>query len=598
MSILWVDLFTEFYMKTLKQNIRLAVLLCSSLILLNACNSGTSNTIAPTNLGMNNNQHSLQTQKPTKLGDDFFTLLPGLGFDTSSETSVSDQSCLIAAENPTNIQISTPSGYLHYGDSVPLNNLENILGILINGSMSGGVFSNSTNAMYLKNAQEDPYTLKLNYGYQYAGIASFESGAIGTGLSALIPAASALASGTNPVVFRKMCGDSFISQMDAGVFLGLTVSLKFNSNLDKEHFRAALGVNTGFSSIINSIIAAESSTHTSVQMNLRALQLGGDPEKLNSAFNPYDCSDLNSKVCEQMVSNVMIYANSLQAQVTNSNGNIRRDKAAYMSPLIEKYSTININVNAPDPSPEVLAAAQKMVKMYNDARYNFRFTQQYSNLLANYLTPGSLGTLADAENHYQQQFNDIYSGQQYDILKCFRGYISNDCVQVKNQIESALATSPYNLPSYDTELLNYLESSTYEGNIYGYSGKDGDKISDYMLQQCIFYPVSSSLNAQYVLYCGENNFLPITSGGLTITQSTNSIGAQQLNINGLQYDAINPLYPSYLKQINYPNGLILNQTSPANQNIFDVQGIIITGGSSFSTSTGRLFLYQIPAIQN
>lgn len=585
-------------MKTIKQNIQLATLLCFSLLLLNACNSGTSNTIAPTNLGMNNNQHSLQTQNPNKLGDDFFTLLPGLGFDTSSYTSVSDQSCLMAAENPINIQISNPSGYLHYGDRVPLNNLENILGISINGSMSGGVFSNSTNAMYLKNAQEDSYTLKFNYVYQYAGIASFESGAIGTGISALTPKASALASGTNPVAFRKMCGDSFIYQMNAGAFLGLTVSLKFNSNLDKEHFNAFLSQNsTGLSNIINAIQSAESTTHTSVQMNLGALQLGGEPEKLNSAFNPYDCSDINSKICQKMITNVIAYASTLSSQVSHADGSIRRDKVAYMNPLIEKYSAISINVNAPDPSAQVMTAAQKIVKMYNDARYNFEFAEQYSNLLANYLTPGSLGALADAENHYQQQFNDIYSSQQYDILRCFRGYMSNDCVQVKNNIESALATSPYNLPSYDTELLNYLENSSYDSHIYGYNGNGSDKSSDYILQECIFYPVSSSFNAQYVLYCGENNFLPITSSDLTITQSTNSIGTQQLNINGLQYDAINPLYPSYPKQINYPDTLILNQ-EPEEPNGFSAQNITITGGNSFSTSTGRLSLYQVPKEQN
>lgn len=579
---------------------------------LDGCNSGGGTSGGTSlNTGVLTQSNTVK-QKTPKLGNDFFLLQPGAGFDTSSNTAVSDQSCLVAANNPSNIYIANPTGYMHYGENIAFSKLEDALGISIKGSMSGGMFSGSMAASYLQNAQNNSYKMNLTYVYQYAGTATFKQGTLNQGESALTPVAASFAFGGDPVRFRKMCGDSFVSQMNAGAFLGVTVSLNFNSNADKSAFQAALaGDIPGIGSLGAKIQSAAAQSNTNVRMSISALQLGGEPQKLNNLFGsldpsgnfPYlDCGSVNSQnphphACEKMMTDIITYGQSIESQVTNPNGSINLQNMYYTNAQTEKYSALGIMANAPDPSPAVLAAAQKIVKMYNDANFNYQFTRHYINTVGNYLTVASSDILADAKYRYQNQINGVYMNNAYNILECYRGYISNSCPQIEANVESALAQSPNILPSEDTYLLNYFETNTYNGNLYGYNGTGNDIKTDYQLQRCMLYPVSSPFNAQYVMSCTEDMFFPITSGFLSITQSTTPAGTQ-LAIDGLQYGAINPLYPSYQAQINYPNGLILNAVSPQEPNDFGVQGITITGGSSFSTSTGSLSLSLVPKEQN
>ena len=126
------------------------------------CNSGSHNNSSST-------QSNVENVSKHKLKDDFYILQPGAGYDTSTNTAVSDQSCLVAAQSFDNLYISNPAAFLHEGDQVALGKLQDKLGVMVSGDMAGGVFSGSMRADYMQHAVDNHYKLNMNYMYQYAG---------------------------------------------------------------------------------------------------------------------------------------------------------------------------------------------------------------------------------------------------------------------------------------------------------------------------------------------------------------------------------------------------------------------------------------------
>lgn len=587
--------------------------LAASVIFLTGCNSGNSasTTLQTTSYFAGTKNIITKAKRPTKLGDGYFIAEPGSGYDTSTHTVVSDQSCLVAANNPNNIYIANPSGYLHVGDNISMSDMQDLLGVRVSGSMNGGVFAGSMRASFLQSSENNPYTLNFTYVYQYAGVATFKPGTLGQGSAALTPVAESFAFGGDPLRFRKMCGNEFISQMNAGTTLLVTVSLDFDSYQDKHAFSLALnGRVPGIGSVTSKINDAAVSSNTSAKMSISAIQLGGDPQDLNNIFGPANngiypylkCGSVNSvnphpKACTQMMKYIIGYGQSIESQVSNPDGSINMEKMYYTDALRAKYSTLGIMANAPDPSPQVLAAAQNILSLYSTTQSNDQFVNHYINTVGNFLTVGSAGTIQDAKYHLDQQIQNIFLNPAYNVMDCYRGYISNSCPQIEANVESALAQSPYVLPQEDITLMNYFENYIYRGELLEYSGTGSDNAGNYYYGPCMLYPVSTPFNAQYVLSCTQDTFFPITSGYLSVTQSTTPAGATQLEIDGLQYNAINPLFPTFQPVINYPTSVILNQ-EPGFHDHFEVGGLSITGGNSYSITTGRMGLLQLPANQN
>lgn len=581
-----------------------------SAVFISGCNSGGSSNVTPqtkANL-INSKTTTFATKKTQNLGQGFYLLQPGAGYDDSTDTAVSDQSCLIAAESSGNVSIGSPSAYVNNGEQADLNTIENQLGIGIDGSvgLGGGVFSGSIIANYLQNSQDTDYKLNLTYLYEYYGTAILNN--IGQGESALTPTAAAFAFGGDPVRFRKMCGNEFISQMSAGAFLGTTLTLKFKSSVDKEAFKAALSLSGGIGTISANIEQAAQKSNTSVELNISALQLGGDPQDLNQIFGtpqkngnfPYvncgsvESTSANTKACEKTVNAIIAYGQAMGQQLNNQDGSINPQKLYYYSAIATPYSAIGVTPNLPDPSPAVIAAANHIYQMYNDANLNYQFINNYLGILGNNLSTTSSVLLQDAQSYYKAQMQDIFQNQIYNIMDCYRGDISSQCPQIEANIESALATKEFTLPQEDVNLLNYFETSEYAGKLYTYTGTGTDTMADYSysINDCVFYPISTQFSSQYIVSCGGYLY-PITSGnGLVVTQSPSPTESGViLNVNGLQYNALNPNYPAYQPQITYPS-MMMSQ-NPYAPTSFGEQGLTITGGSGLNTNTGDLTLSQL-----
>ena len=535
----------------------------------------------------------------SQMGQGLYITQPGAAYDTSTSTVVSDQSCLIAARMPNNVTVTTPETRYSLAN-INLNRLEGILNTNVSGLMGGAVFASSDKAQFLQQITDTPYKLNLNYSYEFAGMATLKTQ---SGTRALVPYAKKLAEGgpKDQLQFRKMCGNSFLPITDAGALVVLSVSLSFNSSADKQAFQTALSTETSIGNIAKSIQHAADEANVTVYMSLNPIQFGGEPNQLVNVINGnLSCGDINHnpqgvEQCAQTIDGVIQYVQTVPSQVTNPDGSINLQNAYYMNSVTEKYTALGINVNAPDPSPQVLAAAQQLVKLYHNADFNYQFAAHYLTMLKKYLTTASQVSLQDTHRRYRAQIDDVFMNQSNSIFAtCFQGYLSERCLNVASNVESILAQSQYAIPSDFAALLNYFESSIYTTKLYSYIGGGSDQPDDYQKRNCMLYPVSTLESKQYVIYCGESTFFPSAAlNGLQISQSTESAGMASLTINGLQYTAINPKLPQYSEAITYPSGLILQQVS-GYPGTFSVNAIHVTGGKSFSTDTADLMLIQAP----
>lgn len=603
-------------MKNLFNTVALATIVSATSLLV-GCNSGT--TSAATKTQANNLAVAPMIKpvdsKPLKLGNDFYVMLPGAGYDSSTNTVVSDQSCLSAAQIPSNITIVDPSAYLHMGDQVDLSTLENQFGISVGGGagMGGGMFSASALASYLQEAQQSSYKINFTYLYEYAGTAIVNN--IGQGQSALTPTAAGYAFGGDPLSFRKMCGDQFVSQMNVGAALAVTLSVKFHSAIDKQKFNAALNANIGIASVAASVETLAKTSQTSVDMSISAVQLGGQPQKLNNIFgtagkNGYsyiECSSVesssaNKAACLNTMSNIVTYGQSFGQQLSES-GAIDPERLYYYNPTLSTYNSIGVTANLPSPSDAVLEASANILRTYKDTLNTYQFITNYLNEFGESLTVSVLTALQDAQIRYQARIQNVYQDPAYSILDCYRGYISSQCPQIEANLESALANSQYQPPHWEKNLIDYLESNEYYGELYTYTGTGGDAFDDYKIilngsgqnvisNYCTFFPISTPQSSLFSMICNNNYFNIASQNGLVIEQIPAPSGnGLALSVNGLQYNAINPNYPAFQPLISYPD-MIMTQGA-YDPNTFFQENLNITGGSSFTESGGSLSLNKL-----
>ena len=133
-----------------------------------ACNGGASS--------LTNASPASQTAKVNseskKLQDGFFVLRMGSGFDSSSNTATSGQSCLIASADQNNTYIANPQAMITFDQVQDLSALENALNVDVNGKYGGDRFSMSLSSQFANSSKNDAYSTNIIYLYKYSGISS------------------------------------------------------------------------------------------------------------------------------------------------------------------------------------------------------------------------------------------------------------------------------------------------------------------------------------------------------------------------------------------------------------------------------------------
>lgn len=384
--------------------------------------------------------------------------------------------------------------------------MERNLDIDVGGEFGGGRFSASAAAQFANSSKSDQYHTNILYLFKYAGTASFKNGSLKQGDEALTPVAQSFVH-SNQIRFREMCGDSYVEQMDAGGVLAVRLTLSFNSHADKEKLRTELGADFGLGNIAGEIKKAAENKHVHVGFSLSAIQLGGEPQKLNELFGSHsstgnypfiDCGDIqghNNDACNKMITSIIDYSQTINQQLTTADNKLKLDNLYYTNPVVSNYKTLGIVVGAPDPSNEVFQAMHDLTKNYDKTLYDYTFVNHYltTNYLNSKLDVATKNSLTTARKLLAAQLNNVYLSPVYGVLNCYKGYVSDKCIEIKSHVDAGLKN--YALDDTALTLMDYLEKTSYSANLYSYID-NGLKKSN-----CTLSPVSAPNKRYYILNC-------------------------------------------------------------------------------------------------
>jgi len=519
----------------LVKSLALFGMLGANLLTAGCVGNGTSSSSVSNNNSLSN--RSQATKSSNRLRDDFFLLTMGSGYDLVTNKAASDQSCLAKANLPGNVIVSNPTASFKFEQNEDITKLQNELSVDVTGSGGGDRFSGSVAATFANSAKDDNYSTNLIYLYKYAGIATFKS--LGQGESALTPQAAAMVQ--QPTALRRMCGNAYVAQMTAGATLAIDLKLSFNSHSDKENFDAKMSASGGLAGVAAEIQQAASSANVHVNISLSAIQQGGQPQRLNEIFGESDAQGNypivkcgngidQSDACALMISNIINYAQTIENQVSDGHGGVNMDRVYYSKPVVQDYTTLGIPTHgAPDPSADILAAMQQLTMQYDKIAFDYAFVTHYANVLRNQLDPGVANALDDSADKLNNQLNNVFNLPAYRLTDCYRGYVSTDCLRIRDNVENAV--SKYALSDYETQIIDYLENNSYTAKLVNYYGESVPETGDYHETSCILAPIDSWIDQDYAINC-DGKWLAYQGSGVTIMPGFAGNG---LNITNLSY---------------------------------------------------------------
>lgn len=542
-------------------------------LILSSCNAGTSQTTA-----VNQATATKQTIRHLKSNGLQLPYTMGGTYDSMSGHPTVTLSCLNAGMDSNAIKISNPQASLNFTEEQSFEQVLNALGINIAVTIGWGPFSVTDTYHYAKSSQDDAFTLNLNYIYKYAGTAEFKNNTLVQGESALT--SEALGVFNSPTQFRTMCGDRFVSQMDAGATVLFRLKLKFNSAEEKNYFTTSFTQIHGLSGVLTLIMA----NPNKVNFNLEAsgMQVGGVPSQFNSMFaaaggiesNGYmtvNCGNqTNTPTCVKLINNVLSYTQSISGQLSNP-GNF------YLSnPTLSAWSEIGVYPGGVTPNPQALAAMQALTRLYNTDQDTYKFIKEYTNMLESesFLSSSMSSDLHNLAAMYEQILF-MYMTSSPPIMDCYDGFISDDCITVHDNIVAQRQQILNDYPSL-LDKLSYIESNEYIASLLINPANNTSAI-------CGLYPITGSSSALFLINCNgqvSGSFTPAT--GTSITPGLgNSLQINNLNYtytdqldsvqptNQFSYQISQPLFIDGFYQNTYlgsANVLVNNVETAANQN--------------------------------
>lgn len=539
-----------------------------------SCNSiGDNNTLkkSNSNASLSNQQmcgnpyYSQNNESTTKLKDANYIMRMGSGVDSTTNSVVSSQSCLIAMQTcDTPYSISNPQALIDFTRRSDLSTLEKMLGVDVSSKFGGDRFSFSAAASFANSSKDNKYSTNIIYLYKYAGTATFKEGVLGEGNETLTNTAKDLIVHGDKTEFEEMCGDKFVSQMDAGEVLAVKLTLSFNSHSDQQKMEAEIKGDFGIASVAAAIRQASASTNVHSELTLSTFQQGGEPQKLNDIFGRrsetgnypmLDCGDPSKDVnaCNAMIDAIVDYAQTLNQQLaTSDSSKIDLQKLYYSNPVMQPWTSIQVHPYILHPSAELLHAMEQITTDYDNTIADYNFAKHYLDGLDGRLSTTDKVVLTRVVDKLYKQLTEVYNAPVYHTMSCYKGYVTNDCLDVQKNIQSALALDKYTLDNLSIKIMHYLKTNSYGVDLYGLINKtDKPTPADYgLIKGCFMVPVSDWLDNEFALNC-EGKWLNTSTVTPLMVEYDNYSG--QLEINNLVYSyMINPFAtPVYGSNIGY-----------------------------------------------
>ncbi len=322
------------------------------------------------------------------------------------------------------------------------------------------------NSLFAASIEDTDYSYNLTYLYTYSTKASVKTG---YGISNLNSDGQAALTAGNAAFFQT-CGDSFVSNLDAGVVLAVNVGIKFKSKQDKLAFIESAFANLNIKesaskestniSLNNLISVSKNYLNKNAIITVSAIQNGGTPEKLNQIFG--DSSLINScnsgdlTKCATLITNSVDYAKDIDKQIRDQNTGILIEKNLYyFNPVLTSYSSIGISV----PAPNLLSteAVNAQAKIYDELT-----TSQARIEFLNHFKSDSLPIQPDIKSYIAAQTKSLNNRINFiksKAIDCFNAQ-AETCPAIVAQIENTFrnSTSTY---SFDKAKYGQLNSSWY-----------------------------------------------------------------------------------------------------------------------------------------
>lgn len=362
--------------------------------------------------------------------------------------------------NTTNYTIgNSPQAGLNFSSTASNQQISRSLNL---GLSTSGIdlydFSLGASASFAATTVNTDYTYNFTYLYTYSTNADLKTTYGNTNLSS--SGQSALAAGET--AFFQTCGDSFVSNLDAGAVVAVNVSITFKTKQQAAEFSSSASVTQGLISIVPSLSLQASKISSDAAITVSALQNGGTPEKLTDLFgktadggyNVNACSVTSPAACQALVDSIIAYSSTLGTQVKDANGMIESN-LYYFNPVITPYSSVGISVPAPKPlSTAALNAQNEIFDELSLSKSRIEFLNHYKG--------DSLPIQPDLNSYIKSQTNTLNARINYINSKaadCFNAY-AETCptivAQIKNTFKNSKTT--YN---FDKTKYNQLNSSWY-----------------------------------------------------------------------------------------------------------------------------------------
>lgn len=453
-------------------------------------------------------------------------------YDSMSQQATEAVTCLNAGNNVNNLTLLNPQAILNFSQEQTLQSVQQALGINITATVGFGPFAVSAAYNYGKTSQNDAYTLNLNYVYQYSGIATFKNDVLVQGLDALTPSAREIVN-SSPTAFRQMCGDNFVSALEAGASVLMRVTLKFNSTVEKNYYEEGLKDIGGLQGILSTI--SQNPHGMSYSLTAEGIQVGGNPALFKQLFTQYggktnadgyltlECGtngNLNPN-CTHLINDVISYATGIGKQ-------LQTPSDYYVSnPVLAKWSNIGIHPGDVGINPEITNAMQQLTQQYYADYDSLQFISDYQRMLASKqrLSSSMQAQLIELQNKYQTVMS-MYSNPDYHLQDCFNGFVSTRCLVIRDNVLSTrtqiLAAANLN------DLLNYLKNNQYSVTL----AINPDLTNR---AQCLLSPITDANTHLFMLNCnGQASGTFDANTGISLTKIADNTKMQVTNLN-LQY---------------------------------------------------------------
>lgn len=166
----------------------------------------------------------------------------------------------------------------------------------------------SASAKFLKFSKETSTTFTLTFGYNLElGGQHLEDPRIGKEYLEMIK---------NPGRFNATCGDHFVYHIKRGAHAFVTVKIDAGTKMRKSEIGTQLNLNLGLLSLGSALQKLKQNYGTSIKMDIRGLQNGGDANMLSEVIGDGQlCSDVDHYGCKDIITSLHRYfSETLPAQ--------------------------------------------------------------------------------------------------------------------------------------------------------------------------------------------------------------------------------------------------------------------------------------------